>query len=145
MFGCENDYHAVVTHFGMLGGLQQLPGLSIQRLMEKGYGFGAEGDWKVAAMVRLMKLMTADIKDAKGTSMMEDYTYNHVIAETAYSDMGRFNNTERRPHPAAQLVLHPFGCPVPDDDLPLDSHTAHDMSIFPVSMRRLIFIHEVHA
>ena len=77
-FLTENDYHAVVTHFGMLGGLQQLPGLSIQRLMEKGYGFGAEGDWKVAAMVRLMKLMTADIKDAKGTSMMEDYTYNLV-------------------------------------------------------------------
>ena len=77
-FLVDNDYHAVVTHFGMLGGLKQLPGLSIQRLMEKGYGFGAEGDWKVAAMVRLMKLMTAGKKDAKGTSMMEDYTYNLV-------------------------------------------------------------------
>ena len=74
----ENDYHAVVTHFGMLGGLKQLPGLAIQRLMEKGYGFGAEGDWKVAAMVRLMKLMTADIEGAKGSSLMEDYTYNLV-------------------------------------------------------------------
>lgn len=77
-FLVENDYHAVVTHFGMLGGLKQLPGLAIQRLMEKGYGFGAEGDWKVAAMVRLMKLMTADIKGAKGSSLMEDYTYNLV-------------------------------------------------------------------
>ena len=77
-FLTDNDYHAIVTHFGMLGGLKQLPGLAIQRLMEKGYGFGAEGDWKVAAMVRMMKLMTADIKDAKGTSMMEDYTYNLV-------------------------------------------------------------------
>ena len=74
----ENDYHAVVTHFGMLGGLKQLPGLAIQRLMEKGYGFGAEGDWKVAAMVRLMKLMTADIEGAKVSSLMEDYTYNLV-------------------------------------------------------------------
>ena len=46
--------------------------------MEKGYGFGAEGDWKVAAMVRLMKIMTAGMKDAKGTSMLEDYTYNLV-------------------------------------------------------------------
>lgn len=44
--------------------------------MEKGYGFGAEGDWKVAAMVRLMKIMTVGKKDAKGTSMLEDYTYN---------------------------------------------------------------------
>ena len=77
-FLVDNDYHAVVTHFGMLGGLKQLPGLSIQRLMEKGYGFGAEGDWKVAAMVRMMKLMTAGMKDAKGTSMMEDYTYHLV-------------------------------------------------------------------
>ena len=50
----------------------------MQRLMEKGYGFGAEGDWKTAAMVRLMKIMTAGIKDAKGTSFMEDYTYNFV-------------------------------------------------------------------
>ena len=72
----ERDYHAVVTHFGMLGALHQLPGLAIQRLMEKGYGFGAEGDWKTAAMVRLMKIMTTGIKDAKGTSFLEDYTYD---------------------------------------------------------------------
>ncbi len=74
----EKDYHAIVTHFGDLGSLQQLPGLAIQRLMEKGYGFGGEGDWKTAAMVRVMKLMTAGMKDAKGTSFMEDYTYNLV-------------------------------------------------------------------
>ncbi|BCN30334.1 L-arabinose isomerase [Anaeromicropila herbilytica] len=72
----EKNYDAIVTHFGMLSGLQQLPGLAIQRLMEKGYGFGAEGDWKTAAMVRLMKIMTDGKKDAKGTSFMEDYTYN---------------------------------------------------------------------
>lgn len=74
----EKNYQAIVTHFGDLGSLKQLPGLAIQRLEEKGYGFGAEGDWKVAAMVRIMKLMTAGMKDAKGTSMLEDYTYNLV-------------------------------------------------------------------
>lgn len=74
----EKGYQAIVTHFGDLGSLKQLPGLAIQRLMQKGYGFGAEGDWKVAGMVRLMKLMTEDMKDAKGTSMLEDYTYNFV-------------------------------------------------------------------
>ncbi len=74
----EKDYQAIVTHFGDLGALKQLPGLAIQRLMEKGYGFGAEGDWKTAAMVRLMKIMTQGMKDAKGTSFMEDYTYNLV-------------------------------------------------------------------
>lgn len=75
-FLLEKNYHAIVTNFEMLSGLKQLPGLAIQRLMEKGYGFGAEGDWKTAAMVRLMKIMTQGIKDAKGTSFMEDYTYN---------------------------------------------------------------------
>ena len=74
----DGDYHAIVTHFGMLGGLQQLPGLAIQRLMEKGYGFGGEGDWNTAAMVRLMKIMAAGVPGAKGTSFMEDYTYNLV-------------------------------------------------------------------
>ncbi len=74
----EKDYQAIVTHFGDLGSLKQLPGLAIQRLMEKGYGFGGEGDWKTAAMVRLMKLMTEGKKDSKGTSFMEDYTYNLV-------------------------------------------------------------------
>ena len=74
----EKNYQAIVTHFGDLGGLKQLPGLAIQRLMEKGYGFGAEGDWKTAAMVRLMKIMAANTKDAKGTTFFEDYTYNLV-------------------------------------------------------------------
>ena len=74
----EKKYQAIVTHFGDLGSLKQLPGLAIQRLMEKGYGFGGEGDWKTAAMVRLMKIMAAGKKDARGTSFMEDYTYNLV-------------------------------------------------------------------
>jgi len=77
----EHNYNAIATNFEMLSGLKQLPGLAIQRLMEKGYGFGGEGDWKTAAMVRLMKLMTQGIKNAKGTSFMEDYTYNLVKGE----------------------------------------------------------------
>ena len=77
-FLAEKNYQAIVTHFGDLGALKQLPGLAIQRLMQKGYGFGAEGDWKTAAMVRLMKIMTANMPNAKGTSMLEDYTYNLV-------------------------------------------------------------------
>ena len=70
----EHNYHAVVTNFQMLAGLQQLPGLSMQRLMEQGYGFGGEGDWKTAAMVRLMKIMSHGLPN--GTSFMEDYTYH---------------------------------------------------------------------
>ena len=74
----EKNYQAIVTHFDDLGALKQLPGLAIQRLMQKGYGFGGEGDWKTAAMVRLMKIMTSGMNDAKGTSFMEDYTYNLI-------------------------------------------------------------------
>lgn len=72
----EHDYQAIVTNFQMLSGLKQLPGLAIQRLMADGYGFGAEGDWKTAGMVRIMKIMAAGIPGAKGTSFMEDYTYH---------------------------------------------------------------------
>ena len=74
----EKNYQAIVTHFGDLGSLKQLPGLAIQRLMEKGYGFGGEGDWKTAAMGIEAVYMTEGMKDAKGTSFMEDYTYNLV-------------------------------------------------------------------
>lgn len=74
----EQHCAAIVTHFDDLGGLRQLPGLAIQRLMAKGYGFGGEGDWKTAALVRLMKIMSQSVKTAKGTSFMEDYTYNLV-------------------------------------------------------------------
>jgi L-arabinose isomerase len=70
----DHDYHAVVTNFQMLSGLKQLPGLAMQRLMADGYGFGGEGDWKTAAMVRLMKIMAEGLP--KGTSFMEDYTYH---------------------------------------------------------------------
>ncbi len=70
----ENDYHAVVTNFQMLSGLKQLPGLAMQRLMADGYGFGAEGDWKTAALLRVMKIMTEGL--CNGTSFMEDYTYH---------------------------------------------------------------------
>jgi L-arabinose isomerase len=60
--------------FEDLHGLSQLPGIAVQRLMFEGYGFGAEGDWKTAALVRAMKVMAAGLKG--GTSFMEDYTYH---------------------------------------------------------------------
>ena len=70
----DGDFGAFTTTFEDLHGLKQLPGLSVQRLMEKGYGFGAEGDWKTAALIRCMKVMSHGQKG--GTSFMEDYTYH---------------------------------------------------------------------
>jgi L-arabinose isomerase len=62
--------------FEDLHGLKQLPGIAVQRLMNDGYGFGAEGDWKAAALVRIAKVMASALPG--GTSFMEDYTYHFV-------------------------------------------------------------------
>jgi L-arabinose isomerase len=70
----NGDFKAFTTTFEDLHGLVQLPGLAVQRLMAEGYGFGAEGDWKTAALVRAMKVMAAGMEG--GTSFMEDYTYH---------------------------------------------------------------------
>ncbi|MBC7187283.1 MAG: L-arabinose isomerase [Calditrichaeota bacterium] len=70
----EGGFTAFTTTFEDLHGLAQLPGLAVQRLMAEGYGFGAEGDWKTAALVRAMKVMAAGLEG--GTSFMEDYTYH---------------------------------------------------------------------
>jgi L-arabinose isomerase len=70
----EGGFKAFTTTFENLYGLEQLPGLAVQRLMADGYGFGAEGDWKTAALVRAMKVMATGLEG--GTSFMEDYTYH---------------------------------------------------------------------
>jgi L-arabinose isomerase len=70
----DGGFSAFTTTFENLSGLKQLPGLAVQRLMSEGYGFGAEGDWKTAALVRTMKVMGDGLPG--GTSFMEDYTYH---------------------------------------------------------------------
>ncbi len=70
----DGHFKAFTTTFEDLHGLKQLPGLAVQRLMAAGYGFGAEGDWKTAALVRAMKVMGSGLNG--GTSFMEDYTYD---------------------------------------------------------------------
>jgi L-arabinose isomerase len=73
-FLSAGDFKGFTDTFEDLHGLAQLPGLAVQRLMADGYGFGAEGDWKTCALVRVMKVMAAGLKG--GTSFMEDYTYH---------------------------------------------------------------------
>ncbi len=70
----QGGFHAFTTNFEDLGGLRQLPGLAVQRLMADGYGFGGEGDWKTAVMLRTVKVMAEGLPG--GTSFMEDYTYD---------------------------------------------------------------------
>jgi L-arabinose isomerase len=73
-FLAEGGFVAFTDTFENLHGLKQLPGIAVQRLMADGYGFGAEGDWKAAALVRAAKVMAAGLPG--GTSFMEDYTYH---------------------------------------------------------------------
>ncbi len=70
----EGGFEGFTTTFEDLHGLKQLPGLAVQRLMADGYGFGAEGDWKTAALLRVLKVMAVGLNG--GTSFMEDYTYH---------------------------------------------------------------------
>ena len=70
----DGRFGAFTSNFEDLGALRQLPGLGVQRLMADGYGFAGEGDWKTAALVRVLKVMGAGLPG--GTSFMEDYTYH---------------------------------------------------------------------
>jgi len=70
----QGGFSAFTTNFEDLGGLRQLPGLAVQRLMADGYGFGGEGDWKTSALLRILKVMS--LGRSGGTSFMEDYTYH---------------------------------------------------------------------
>ena len=70
----DGGFGAFTTNFQDLGGLRQLPGLAVQRLMAEGYGFGGEGDWKTSVMLHTLKAMGSN--DSGGTSFMEDYTYH---------------------------------------------------------------------
>ncbi|MEY9878012.1 L-arabinose isomerase [Streptacidiphilus sp. MAP12-33] len=73
-FLTEGGFGALTTNFEDLGGLRQLPGIAVQRLMADGYGFGGEGDWKTSALLRTLKAMA--VGRPGGTSFMEDYTYH---------------------------------------------------------------------
>lgn len=107
------EFKAFTTTFEDLHGLEQLPGLACQRLMADGYGFGAEGDWKTAALVRAMKVMSTGLKG--GTSFMEDYTYH--LDPSGMKVLGA-HMLEVCPSIAegkAALEIHPLGIGGKDD------------------------------
>ena len=101
----DGGFKGFTTTFEDLHGLAQLPGLACQRLMMDGYGFGAEGDWKTAVLLRAMKVMALGV----GTSFMEDYTYH--LAPGKHQVLGA-HMLEVCPSIAAdipRLEVHPLG------------------------------------
>jgi L-arabinose isomerase len=113
----DGGFSAFTTSFEDLGSLRQLPGLAVQRLMADGYGFGAEGDWKTAVLVRVANVMGAGLPG--GASLMEDYTYDLVDgAETILgAHMLEVSPTLTTARPS--LEVHPLGIGGKDDPVRL--------------------------
>ncbi len=101
------NFKAFTTNFEDLHGLEQLPGLACQRLMEQGYGFGAEGDWKQSALVYLMKVMGTGLKG--GCSFMEDYTYHLDPVQPAILSAHMLEICPSIAKETPNIEVHPLG------------------------------------
>ena len=108
-FLTAGNFKAFTDTFEDLYGLVQLPGLAVQRLMRHGYGFGAEGDWKTAALVRAMKVMNQGMTG--GVSFMEDYTYHmHAQGDKVLgAHMLEICESIAAPDGKPRLEIHPLG------------------------------------
>jgi L-arabinose isomerase len=113
----EGGFTAFTTTFEDLGTLRQLPGLAVQRLMADGYGFGAEGDWKTAALVRIAAVMGAGLPG--GASLMEDYTYDLVPGAELILGAHMLEVSPSLTTSRARLEVHPLGIGGKDDPVRL--------------------------
>lgn len=143
----EGGYRGFTDTFEDLHGLKQLPGLATQRLMAEGYGFGGEGDWKTAALVRAMKVMAHDLPG--GTSFMEDYTYH--LAPGQHQVLGS-HMLEICPSIAAarpRLEVHPLGIGGKDDPVRLVFDAALgaaiNVSLIDLGNRFRVIVNEVES
>ncbi len=110
-------FGAFTTSFEDLGALKQLPGLAVQRLMADGYGFGAEGDWKTAILVRVANVMGAGLPG--GASLMEDYTYDLVAGDEKILGAHMLEVSPTLSSQKARLEVHPLGIGGKDDPVRL--------------------------
>ncbi|WP_028048550.1 L-arabinose isomerase [Cellulomonas sp. URHD0024] len=108
---------AFTTNFEDLGALRQLPGLAVQRLMADGYGFGAEGDWKTAILVRAAKVMGAGLPG--GASLMEDYTYDLTPGSELILGAHMLEICPTLTTSRPSLEIHPLGIGGKDDPVRL--------------------------
>jgi len=146
-FLVEGNFHAFTDTFENLHGLKQLPGISVQRLMQEGYGFGAEGDWKTAALLRVVKVMDDGLQG--GSSFMEDYTYDfhngnsrvlgaHMLEICPSIAMGK-----------PRCEVHPLSIGGKEDPARLvfdvDSGSAINVSLIDMGNRFRLLVNEVDA
>jgi L-arabinose isomerase len=143
----EGNFKGFTDTFEDLHGLTQLPGLPVQRLMAEGYGFGAEGDWKTAALVRAMKVMAAGLKG--GTSFMEDYTYHFNPKQNKVLGAHMLEICESIAQGKPRLEIHPLSIGGKADPPRLVFNTpkgpAVNASIIDVGNRFRMIVNEVNA
>jgi len=113
----SGGFGAFTTSFEDLGSLTQLPGLAVQRLMAEGYGFGAEGDWKTAILVRVANVMGAGLPG--GASLMEDYTYDLVPGRERILGAHMLEVAPSLTSARPRLEVHPLGIGGKDDPVRL--------------------------
>jgi L-arabinose isomerase len=143
----EGGFKAFTTTFEDLHGLVQLPGLAVQRLMADGYGFGAEGDWKTAALVRAMKVMGAGLDG--GTTFMEDYTYHFGDDGMKVLGAHMLEVCESIAEQKPSLEIHPLGIGGKADPVRLvfnvRSGPALNASVLDMGSRFRMLVNEVDA
>ena len=140
-------FKAFTDTFENLGELKQLPGIAVQRLMDDGYGFGGEGDWKTAALLRAMKVMNVGLEG--GTSFMEDYTY-HFTPQKSYvlgSHMLEICSSISDGKPSCEI--HPLGIGGKEDPVRLVFNVAPgdaiNASLVDMGNRFRLIVNEVEA
>src|SRR3982751_5836986 len=143
----EGNYKGFTDTFEDLHGLVQLPGLAVQRLMKDGYGFGAEGDWKTAALVRAMKVMAGGLKG--GNSFMEDYTYHFQPGNEMVLGAHMLEICESIARDKPRCEIHPLGIGGKADPVRLVFNVAGgpalNASLIDLGNRFRLLVNEVQA
>lgn len=143
----SGNFKGFTDTFEDLHGMVQLPGLPVQRLMAEGYGFGGEGDWKTAALVRAMKVMGNGLKG--GNSFMEDYTYHFDPANPLVLGAHMLEICESIADGTPSCEIHPLGIGGKEDPVRLVFNSAPgpalNASIIDMGSRFRLLVNEVDA
>lgn len=143
----EGGFKGFTDTFEDLHGMVQLPGIAVQRLMAEGYGFGGEGDWKTAALVRTMKVMGSGLKG--GNSFMEDYTYHFDPANPMVLGAHMLEICESIADGKVSCEIHPLGIGGKADPVRLVFNSAAgpalNASIIDMGNRFRLLVNEVEA
>ena len=146
-FLTKGHYKGFTTTFEDLHGLTQLPGIAVQRLMQKGFGFGAEGDWKTAALLRAMKTMSLGL--AGGNSFMEDYTYHFEPNNEMVLGAHMLEICPSIAHGKPSCEIHPLGIGGKSDPVRLVFNVmggkALNASLIDLGHRFRLLVNEVEA